>query len=114
MHSYENKKVTNFATEENSRYRKKKQSNSSKARAKPDHKHIKQECLLICKPNQIYHSHYCAICGEIIDWQISMVKENYGSFGMVYRELNYKEIMEKYKDLEVKEITDIFEKYLSN
>jgi hypothetical protein len=115
MQSYgEKHKYINFATDGNAKYRKKKQSNSSKAKARSDHKHIKKECLLICSSNhQVYYSNYCTICGKIIDWQVPMVKEDSGRFGVMYRELSNEEILEKYKNLEVKEITDIFNKYVS-
>ena len=108
MQPYEEKdKYENFAADEKARYRKKKRSDSSKAKARSNHKHIKKACLLICNTKHAYYANYCIICGKIINWKIPMVKES-----DYYRELGKEEIFEKYMGLEHKEITDIFDKYI--
>ena len=78
-----------------------------KAKARSNHKHIKNACLLICNTKHVYYANYCIICGKIINWEIPMVKES-----DYYRELGKEEIFEKYMGLEHKEITDIFDKYI--
>ena len=98
--------------EETVRYKKKKQSDVSKIKAKSTHKHIKKECLFICNSKNIYYGHYCTVCGKITDWTKPMIKEKLDG-RMVYRCLSEKEIFEEYKDLEHKNITDIFNKYIS-
>ena len=100
-------KYVNLDSDEKARYRKKKPSNLSKAKAKSDHKHVNKACLLICDSTYVYYANYCIICGKIINWEIPMEKES-----GYYRELSSEEIFEKYRDLERKEITDIFDKYI--
>ena len=108
MQPYEEKyKDVNFAADEKVRYRKKKRSDSSKAKARSNHKHIKKACLLICNTKHVYYANYCIICGKIINWEIPMEKES-----GYYRELSREEIFERYNGLECKEITDIFDKYI--
>lgn len=108
MQPYEEKdKYVNFAADEKARYRKKKRSDLSKAKARSNHKHIKKACLLICNTKHVYYANYCIICGKIINWEIPMEKES-----GYYRELSREEIFERYNGLECKEITDIFDKYI--
>ena len=108
MQPYDEKdKYVNLDSDKKVRYRKKKLSNSSKAKAKSDHKHVNKACLLICNSTYVYYANYCIVCGKIINWEIPMEKES-----GYYRELSREEIFEKYRDLEQKEITDIFDKYI--
>lgn len=74
MQPYEEKdKYVNFAADEKARYRKKKRSDLSKAKARSNHKHIKKACLLICNTKHVYYANYCIICDKIINWEIPMV-----------------------------------------
>lgn len=108
MQPYEEKyKDVNFAADEKVRYRKKKRSDSSKAKARSNHKHIKKACLLICNTKHVYYANYCIICGKIINWEIPMEKES-----GYYRKHSREEIFERYNGLECKEIIDIFDMYI--
>lgn len=89
------------------KYKKKRNSNVSKSRAKASHKHNKKECLLINKERPYYAS-YCSICGKIHNWSVPTVKDDIG-----YRMLESEEIFEKYKGLTQFYVDDLWNKYIS-
>ena len=90
------------------KYCKKKPSSTSKSNVKSKHKHEYKECLLI-------HNGYphwatvCKICGKIGDLHFSEC-EPYRD-GM-WRQLDYDEVFEKYKNLEKIVVEDIWQKYV--
>lgn len=88
------------------KYKKRTQSNNSKAKSKSNHKHQNKECLLI-KDELPYFANYCVICGKIINWNCCLEKCEGG-----YRELNKEEVFKKYNDLEQYTVEDLFTKYL--
>ena len=81
------------------KHRKKKQSSTSKSSTKSKHKHeYRPQCATVCK-----------ICGKIGDLHF-FEAEPYRD-GM-WRQLDYDEVFEKYKDLERIVIEDIWQKYV--
>ena len=90
------------------KHRKKKPSSTSKSSTKSKHKHEYVECLLIEKEKPHWAT-YCKICGKIGDLHFFEV-EPYGDG--TWRQLDYDEVYEKYKDLEKIEIEDVFQKYI--
>ena len=93
------------------KYRKKKESNTSKSNKKANHKHEFIDCLLIDeKHNNPHKSSYCKICGKIDGvCLLETEKTNSG-----YRKmLSNEEIFEKYKDLPQFRVNSVFDKYVS-
>ena len=110
------------------KYRKSKESNISKSKAKSKHKNQYEECLIQYKFNfrgkdNIFTSlsSYCTICGEIGDRfneDKSIVKDYVKridtSVGRGYQVMRDEELYEQYKDkIPVFFIGDIFNKYVS-
>ena len=90
------------------KYRKKKKSTVSKSSSKSKHKHEYTECLLICN-NHPHWATYGNVCGKIGDLHFFETEKREDG---IYRQLDYDEIFEKYKDLEKIEVEDIFQKYI--
>lgn len=93
------------------KYRKKKESSTSKSNIKSEHKHnYSKKCLLITKDSKRpYYATYCSVCGKIENVSFfESVKEDGGH----YRALNTDEIYEKYKDLEKIYVNNIWQKYV--
>lgn len=90
------------------KYRKKKNSSTSKSCTKSKHRHQYKQCLLM-KEHRPYRATYCTICGKIDDVRFGETErmEN----GML-RMLDDDEVIEKYRDLEQIEISDIWQKYI--
>lgn len=90
------------------KYHKKKQSSISKSSTKSKHKHEYKPCLLIHNG----HPHWattCKICGKIDDLHFFETEKREDG---LYKQLDYDEVIEKYKDLEKIEIYDIWQKYV--
>ena len=90
------------------KHRKKKQSSTSKSSTKSKHKHEYKEVLLIHN-DRPHWATVCKICGKIGDLHF-FETEPYRD-GM-WRQLDYYEVFEKYKDLENIVIDDIWQKYV--
>ena len=90
------------------KHRKKKQSSTSKSGKKSKHKHEYKEVLLIHN-DKPHWATICKICGNIGDLHF-FETESYRD-GM-WRQLDYDEVFEKYKDLENIVIDDIWQKYV--
>lgn len=90
-----------YFNDEIPKYKKK----SKKAVAKSKHKHIYKDCLILDKSSGRYHkSVYCTICGKIGDTSII---ETVSLSNRMYRVLSQEELLDMYKDLEVKEVENI-------
>ena len=89
------------------KYRKKKQSSTSKSGTKSKHKHEYKEVLLIHN-DRPHRATVCKICGKIGD--LHFFETERCEFG--YRSLDYDEVYEKYKHLENIIIDDIWQKYV--
>lgn len=82
------------------------------------HKHKYKQCLIMQKDKQVYDklitryhlAEYCIICGKIGDIKF-FESEPYGE-GYA-RILTNEEVLEKHKDLEVFEVSDIWSKYVT-
>ena len=90
------------------KYRKKKQSSTSKSGTKSKHKHEYKEVLLIHN-DRPHWATVCKICGKIGDLHF-LETEPYRD-GM-WRYLDSNEVFEKYKDLENIVIDDIWQKFV--
>ena len=88
---------------------KKKQSSTSKSSTKSKHKHEYKEVLLIHN-NRPHWATVCKICGKIGDLHFFETGKREDG---LYRQLDYDEVFEKYKDLENIVIDDIWQKYVS-
>lgn len=86
---------------------KKKSSKKGQPRAK--HKHIYKDCLLMKEDGSVSKASVCSICGKVDDVKIfeSVVSEEHPK---CYRMLSNKEILEKYKGLEIIKVSDMFVK----
>jgi len=97
------------------KYRKKRKSTISKAKRKSRHEHIYKECLFLCQNNKfsrsIYRGTYCSICGEIGNVHFFESEQVKGR--AFYRMLNSNEILEKYKNLEILEVFNPFQKNIN-
>lgn len=89
------------------KHRKKTESSVSKSKSKSKHKHVYVDCLLIHN-NHPHKATYCKLCGKIGDLHFFECEHING----LYRQLDYDEVFEKYKDLEQIEVGDIFQKYI--
>lgn len=89
-------------------YRKKKESNTSKAKVKSKHPHEYVDCLFVKGVNP-HKGTYCQICGKIGDMKFFETEKTDKGF---YRQLNKDEVFEKYKDLERIKIDDVFQKFV--
>lgn len=90
------------------KYRKKKKSSVSKSSTKSNHKHEYVECLLIYNEHP-YWATYCKFCGKM--GNLHFFESEKREDGL-YRQLNYDEVYEKYKDLEKIDIENIWQKYV--
>lgn len=85
-------------------------SNVSKSKSKSNHKHKYSPCLLHiahAKTFFIARGTYCSVCGKIGECKTNMVK---GEFG--YRLPLDEELVEKYKDLPMFELSSYWQKYV--
>ena len=90
------------------KHRKKKRSSISKSSTKSKHKHEYKEVLLIHN-NRPHLATVCKTCGKISDLHFFETEKR--EDGM-YRQLDFDEVFEKYKDLENIVIEDIWQKYV--
>lgn len=91
------------------KHQKKKESSTSKAKTKSNHKHEYIDCLLIQSEHKLpLLGSCCKICGKIGDAKFDTVLED-----GYYRMLTSDEVYKKYQDLEKIYIDDIFQKYIS-
>ena len=90
------------------KYRKKKQSSTSKSGTKSKHKHEYKEVLLIHN-DRPRRATVCKICGKIGDLHF-FETEPYRDG--LWRYLDSDEVFEKYKDLENIVIDDIWQKFV--
>lgn len=91
------------------KHKKKKESSISKSKEKSKHKHEYVDCLLIEDGIKPYKAEYCKICGKVGDVKFfEPEKAGHGT----YRRLNEKAVFEKYKNLPVIQVKDIFQKYI--
>lgn len=91
------------------KHKKKKESSISKSDRKSKHKHEYKDCLLIDKDNYPHKAIYCEICGKINDvsfFESEKINER------CYKFLNFKEVFEKYKNLEKFYVNSIWDKYV--
>ena len=90
------------------KHRKKKQSSTSKSSTKSKHKHEYKEVLLIHN-DRPHRATVCKICGKIGDLHFFETERREDG---LYRQLDFGEVYEKYKDLEKIVIDDIWQKYV--
>lgn len=91
------------------KYIKKKKSSVSKSKEKSKHKHEYVDCLLIEDDRKPYKATYCKVCGKVGDVKFfESGKTDHGT----YRMLNEEEVFERYKNLPVIQVKDIFQKYI--
>lgn len=90
------------------KHRKKKQSSTSKSGTKSKHKHEYKEVLLIHN-DRPHWATVCKICGKIDDLHFFECEKTEEG---LYRQLDYDEVFEKFKDLEKYYIEDIWQKYV--
>ena len=91
------------------KYRKKKDSSVSKTAYKSRHKHEYVDCLLVAD-GYPHKSQYCKICGKIGKIEF-LESESMGN--CLLRFLSKEEIYDKYKGMEIKEISNLADKYVS-
>lgn len=91
------------------RHQKKKESNTSKSRAKSDHKHLYCDCLFITEEGKPYKGKYCTVCGKVHDVELYSVNK----FNGYYVAFTENELYEKYSELPKLKISSIFNKYIS-
>ena len=90
-----------YTNDEIPKYKKK----AIKTVKKSKHKHIYKDCLIHDANSRMYHkSSYCSICGKIGDFGIIETEKVSGRLSRV---LSQDELLERYKDLEIKEVCDI-------
>lgn len=90
------------------KYKKKTKSSTSKSSNKSKYKHEYIECLFIEKEHP-HRGTYCSICGKIGDIHFFEVER---LNDVLYRQLDYDEVLEKYKHLEQVHIDNIFQKFV--
>lgn len=79
---------------------------SNKTTKKSNHRHDYIDCLLLDKSSNHYHaSQYCSICGKIGETKFLESEETPEGYHHI---LSDSEIVEKYKDYEIKEVEEIF------
>ena len=114
----------NIIENETPKYIKKKQSSTSKSSEKTKHKHEYTEKCIVKYPtrhllafNIEYRfaiATYCKYCGKIENIWHPEIEDNFNR-GLIHNAKRYmsdEEILEVYKDLDVVEISDLFQKYL--
>lgn len=91
------------------KHKKRKASSVSDSRAKSKHKHQYKDCLLVYE-GAPRRATYCTICGKVGNVNFfDSVKTEKG----YYRMLRSDEIFRKYCKLEIKEVPDFYQKYVS-
>lgn len=88
---------------------KKKKSSVSKSKEKSKHKHRYANCLLIENDKKPYRAIYCKICGKVKD---VILFETEKTDNGTCRILKKEEIFEKYRNLPVIQVKNIFQKYI--
>lgn len=84
------------------KYKKKSQKTVKKSK----HKHTYKECLILDKKLNLHMiGEYCIICGKIGNVKLSESEKMENGY---FRMLTQRELLEKHKDLELKEIESIF------
>lgn len=91
------------------KYKKKKNSSVSDSRIKSKHKHIYKDCLLVVDGTP-RKSTYCKLCGKIGNVNFFDLVRTENGF---YRTLHNDEVYRKYCKLEIKEVPDFYQKYVS-
>lgn len=101
------------------KYRKKKESNTSKAKYKSKHKHQYKSCLIRYYTEFMGDTHehisiasYCIICGKIgsnIDSNRKITEKTENGF---YRMLTKEEILKNNNDISIFNVSDCFAKYV--
>ena len=105
------------------KHRKKRPSSTSKSFDKTRHKHEYVGKCIVKYPPYIQGGNsvmllttYCTICGKIYDSKCPIVEEDItrrnGSIAKQRRHMKNEEILEKYKDLEIIEMSEHFQKYI--
>lgn len=105
------------------KYKKKRQSSTSKSYNKSNHKHNHDGMCIAKYPPFIQGGNhhmtlttYCTECGRIIDSIAPTVNEDFtnknGEVIKRNRLLSREEILEKYKQLEIVEMSEHFQKYI--
>lgn len=90
------------------KYRKKKDLSVSDSRAKSKHKHIYKDCLLVVEDRPLKAT-YCTICGKVGNVKFfDFIKTENGHHRMLHDD----EIYRKYRKLEIKEVSDFYQKYV--
>ncbi len=101
------------------KYKKKKKSTISKSREKSKHKHEYTEKCIVKYPTPLFYfdkislgvATYCKYCGKIESIRKPNVERDVDGKKITHYMTN-EEILETYKDLEVVEISDYFQKYV--
>ena len=92
------------------KHKKKKSSSVSNAKLKAKHKHEYKECLISFKGEPRLAT-YCKICGKVGNvkhFDFKITEKGY------YRMLRADEIYRKYRKLEVFEVEDFWQKYITS
>lgn len=116
--------MNNFEKEEIPKYKKKKPSSTSKSLDKTRHKHSYDgKCITKYPPfipggnPYMCITTYCTVCGKIYNSEHPYVEEDItrknGLTTKRRRLMKNEEILEKYKDLEVIELNEYGQKYVS-
>lgn len=96
--------------EETPKYLKKKVSSKSNAISKSKHKHTYVACLLKTAKGNYHKSEYCTLCGKIGSTKtFELVRVGSTNY---FRQLHNDEVLAKYMHLEIKEVSDTFQKYV--
>ena len=109
----------NIIENETPKYIKKKKSSTSKSSEKAKHKHEYTERCIVKYPTPYLYNKdfslaiatYCKYCGKIENIGHPTTEQDVDGRKMIHYMSN-EEILENYKDLEVVEISDFFQKYL--
>lgn len=102
--------INNF-DDEAIRYRKKSDSNKSKASSKSDHKHQYKGCLIRVvsnghPENRVHSADYCVICGKLNNikfFETIKTSDNH------YRVMTNSDILDMYPDRDIFDINDLFQ-----
>ena len=106
--------------EEVGKYKKKTDSNKSKASRKSNHRHKYTPCILSYPMLSRFNGSsdlgyalgsYCSICGKVGDIKFSETERISNS--PLYRVLSDEEMLERHKALPIKSVNDIFDLYVS-
>lgn len=92
----------NYTDNEIPKYKKK----STKTVKKSKHKHTYKNCLIYDKNlKQHFVGEYCTVCNKIGSFKMSDTASHGNNYSRI---LSEEELVEKYKDYEVREVNDIF------